>query len=474
MDKLEAISPVDGRYRRHTGLLADIFSEKALMKYRVMVEAEYLIALSEHPETDLREFSDEEKNLVRDLYRYFFLEDAHLIKTIETKDHGIKEINNGKKTNHDVKAVEYFMKYKLKDTSLADILEWIHFGLTSYDINNIAYALMLRDGVEQALLPDLEELYYKIRELAIQYKDLPMLARTHGQPASPTTFGKEFNVFASRLKRQIDQLKNFELLAKLNGATGNYNAHHAAYPDIDWIEFSRSFIERFNAGDYSEYNIKLKPDLVTTQIEPYDNYIELFDILKRINTILTDFTQDMWRYISDEWIVQKPVEGEVGSSTMAHKINPIDFENGEGNLAMANGLFETFARKLPVSRLQRDLSGSTVERNFGTAFGHCHIAYKSILRGLNKIHINEKKVVEELEKHPEVLSEAYQTILRREGVEMPYEKLKELTRGKQVTMDELVRFIDGLGVPEKVKEELRRLSPTNYIGLASKLAELDE
>lgn len=461
MDELEAISPIDGRYRRHTEPLADIFSEKGLIRYRIRVEGEYLLYLSEHPQIGTREFSGEEKDLIRRLYDVS-TEDAGIVKAIEVKGHG-----NIKATNHDVKAVEYFMKERLRGTSLDDSLEWIHFGLTSEDVNNLAYGLMLSDGVGGVVLPTVEELYGTIEELAQQYKDVPMLARTHGQPASPTTFGKEFKVFASRLRRQLDQLANYEILVKLNGATGNYDAHYVAYPQVDWIDFTRTFIERFNDGRI----IRLKPNVITTQIEPHDTYAELFDNLRRLNTILIDFDQDMWRYISDDWIKQKPVEGEVGSSTMPHKVNPIDFENSEGNLGIANSLLGYFATKLPISRLQRDLSDSTVERNFGVAVGHSLIGYKSAQKGLSKIAVNEQKIVEELESHPEVISEAIQTILRRERTSMPYERLKELTRGRKPTMDDFRMFIDGLNVSQEVKEELRQITPTNYTGIARLLVE---
>ncbi len=461
MDKLEAISPIDGRYRRYTEPLTEMFSEKGLIRYRVKVEGEYLLFLSEHPQIGTRAFSDEEKDLVRRLYDVS-TEDAGVVKAIEIKGYrGIKA------TNHDVKAVEYFMKDRLKGTSLEDSLEWTHFSLTSEDVNNLAYGLMLSDGVGKVVLPNAQELYETFEGLAKQHRDVPMLARTHGQPASPTTFGKEFKVFALRLRRQLDQLADYEILVKLNGATGNYDAHQVAYPKVDWIEFTEDFIERFN----NERRVRLKPNLVTTQIEPHDTYAELFDNLRRLNTILIDFDQDMWRYISDDWIKQKPVEGEVGSSTMPHKVNPIDFENSEGNLGLANALLGYFSSKLPVSRLQRDLSDSTVERNFGVALGHSLIGYKSAQKGLSKIAINEQKVVEELENHPEVISEAIQTVLRREGAEMPYERLKELTRGRKPTMDDFRRFIDGLDVSEAVKDGLRQISPTNYTGIARLLVE---
>lgn len=461
MDRLEAIGPIDGRYRRHTEPLSNIFSEKGLIKYRLKVEGEYLLFLSEHPQIATREFSEDERNLVRRLYN-ISVEEAGIVKAIEVK--GYKDI---KPTNHDVKAVEYFMREKLKETSLKDSLEWIHFALTSEDVNNLAYGLMLSDGLSEVVLPIADELYRTIEGLAQEYKNVPILARTHGQPASPTTFGKEFKVFASRLKRQLNQLESHEILVKLNGATGNYNAQYAAYPEVDWIRFTKEFVERFNEGR----GIRLKPNFVTTQIEPHDTYAELFDNLRRLNSIFINLDQDMWRYISDDWIKQRAVEGEIGSSTMPHKVNPIDFENSEGNLGIANALFEYFAVKLPVSRLQRDLSDSTVERNFGAALGYSLIGYNSALKGLSKIAVNEAKVIEELERHPEVISEAIQTVLRREGCEMPYERLKELTRGRKVTLDDLRTFINGLNVSDKVKEELGQITPINYTGISRLLVQ---
>ncbi len=458
MRPLEAISPIDGRYRRFTEPLAN-FSEKGLIKYRLTVEGEYLIALSDHSQIGVREFSHDEISLIRNLYN-ISTEEAEVVKAIEVKGHG-----STKPTNHDVKAVEYYMKEKLRGTSLEDCLEWVHFALTSEDTNNLAYALMLSDGVSGVIIPAAEELRETLDTLAIRYRDTPMLARTHGQPASPTTFGKEFKIFASRLEWQLGQLENYEILVKLNGATGDYNAHKIAYPEVNWIDFTRNFIEGFN----KRREIKLEPNFITAQIEPHDTYAELFDNIRRLNTILIDFDQDMWRYISDEWIVQKPVEGEVGSSTMPHKINPIDFENSEGNLGLANALFEFFSRKLPISRLQRDLSDSTVERNFGVALAHSLIGYKSASKGLSKIYVDERKVVEELDKHPEVISEAIQTVLRKDGIEMPYEKLKELTRGRKVTMADFKTFIEGLDISRELKDRLEAITPRNYTGLAQLL-----
>jgi len=461
MDSLDALSPLDGRYREKTKGLASIFSERGLMRHRLIVEGEYLIGLSEHPGVNVRSFSDEELGLIRGLYN-LSLDGAREIKAIETMGYwGIQ------KTNHDVKAVEYYIKRKLGSTSLEDCLEATHFALTSEDDNNLAYGMMLSEGLDHFILPALETLKGRIDEFAQRYRGLPMLSRTHGQPASPTTVGKEFKVFSSRLGRQIEKLRKQEILVKLNGASGNYNAHQVAYPSVDWIEFTKDFIEGFNKRGYP----RLVPNFVTTQIESHDSYAELFNTLGRINNILIDFSQDMWRYISDEWFVQKSVEGETGSSTMPNKINPIDFENGEGNAGLSNALSNFFSAKLPISRLQRDLSDSTVERNFGVAFGYSLVGYTSLLKGLGKLDMNVDRVTEDLENRPEVIAEAVQTILRRENVSGAYEQLKDLTRGKKVTMDDFGMFIAGLDVSDSVKEELRAINPRSYTGLADKLVD---
>ncbi len=456
---LNSISPIDGRYEKITSLLAPIFSERAFMRYRIVVEGEYLIALSEL-KVKLRKITSEEKKIIRALYNLTD-EDAQIISEIEKK--GYKNI---KATDHDTKSVEYFIKIKLEKTSLRDVLEWIHFGLTSEDTINLAYALMLRDGTT-LLLKHLNQVVKEINLLAKKHSGLGMLAQTHGQSATPTTFGKEFKNFSTRLERQINQLSKQEILCKLNGATGNYNAHLVAFPNENWTNFTENFIKILS--DFTPSTFRLVANLYTTQIEPHDSYIEIFDNLRRINTILLGMNQDIWRYISNEWIVQKPI-GDVGSSTMPHKINPIKFENSEGNLGMANAMFEFFGRKLPISRLQRDLSDSTVSRNLGTAFSHSLIAYEYLLKGLASIKVNQDKVREDLKAHPEVIAEAIQTILRREGTEMPYEKLKALTRGKQVTLFDIHKFINTLKVGDKVKKELLKITPLNYTGLASKLA----
>ena len=451
---MQAINPLDGRYYEKTRNLAPYFSEQALMKYRVMMEVKYLIALSQLGKTSLRKFNQNEISILLNLYEKFDDASYKKIKTFEAT------------TNHDVKAVEYFIKEKLKGTTLKDSIEWVHFAITSEDTNNIAYALILSDSLEQIMIPEIKKIILELNNLAKKYKNLPMLARTHGQPASPTTFGKEMKVFSARLEKRITGLQNIKIQAKLNGASGNWNAHVAAYPKIDWLKFTKDFINSFNLEPRTS---KLEPNLITTQIECHDSYVAVFDTLRRINTILLDFNQDMWRYISDNWIIQTPKKGEVGSSTMPHKVNPIDFENSEGNLGLANALFEFFARKLPISRLQRDLSDSTVERSFGTAFGHSYLAYTSLQKGLSKISVNEHKIKEDLLLHPEVIAEAIQTVLRRENYPIPYEALKELTRGKVLTIDDFEKFIDDLKISIKLKIELKKFTPLTYTGLASKL-----
>ncbi|OGG60468.1 adenylosuccinate lyase [Candidatus Kaiserbacteria bacterium RIFCSPHIGHO2_02_FULL_49_16] len=465
-EPLTAINSVDGRYRNLLEQFAERFSEFALIRARIKVECEYLLALAEEKELGIRKLTGEEKKLLSDLWR-ISIEDARVVKQIEKEGLPAQAGYEGiPATNHDVKAIEYYIKGKLAKTSLADISEFVHFALTSEDTDNIAYALLLGDVLDLELIPAIEDVRKYLAGLAEKYAATPMLARTHGQPASPTTFGKEMGVFEARITRQLEQLRERTVLVKFGGATGNFNAHVVAVPDIDWQEFAQKFIDELNKG----HKIKIELNTVTTQIEPHDTYAELFDNLRRINTILIGFSQDMWRYISDGWITQKPKAGEVGSSTMPHKVNPIDFENAEGNFGVANALFEHFSRKLPISRLQRDLSDSTVKRSFGTAFAHSLIGYKSLLRGLGKISVNESAMLEDLQAHPEVIAEAIQTVLRREGVDIPYEKLKELTRGREVTLADFARFIDGLSVSEKVKNHLKSLRPENYIGLAKKIA----
>ena len=465
LEPLTAISPVDGRYRATTAALADYFSEYALLKMRLTVECEYLIALAETTGVGVRPLTADEKTMLRAL-PHITVDDAQIIKKIERDGYG-----GIPATNHDVKAVEYFIKLRLKDSSLADVLEWVHFALTSEDVNSVAHALALRGALEGVMLPALGRVANEIVGLAQAHAESAMLARTHGQSATPTTFGKEMNVFAKRLERQVATVRNSSILVKWGGPSGNYNAQMVALPHLDWLAFAHSFAESLNAeAGGKTHLIRLALNEVTTQIEPHDTYAEMFDTLRRINTVLLDLSQDMWRYISDGWITQKPKEGEVGSSAMPHKVNPIDFENAEGNFGVANALFEHLSRKLPVSRLQRDLSDSTVARTFGTAFAHSLIGYNALMRGFGKVSVNEQAIRDALLAHPEVLAEAIQTVLRVADVEMPYEKLKALTRGKQVTLEDLATFIDGLDIDPETKARLKALRPGTYTGLAGVLA----
>ena len=459
-EPLTAISSIDGRYHNTSTELCEHFSEYGLIRKRLVVETEYLIALSETSGVGMRKLTEEEKVIVRQIPN-ISIEEAGIIKKIEKEGYdGIPA------TNHDVKAIEYYVKKRLSATSLKDIAEWTHFALTSEDINSVAYGMLLRGALQAVIAPALEDIRKSLMVLAKEHANTPMLSRTHGQSATPTTFGKEMRIFESRLARQLEQLRTRTILVKFAGATGNYNAHVVAIPDVDWRSFSRNLIARLNEG----YKIPLELNEITTQIEPHDTYAEMFDNMRRINTILIDLSQDIWRYVSDGWLTQKAKEGEVGSSAMPHKVNPIDFENAEGNFALANALFEHFSRKLPISRLQRDLSDSTVERSFGTAFAHSLIAYQSLARGLGKVSVNKEAMLEALQAHPEVLAEAIQTVLRKEGVEVPYEKMKAMTRGKKVTLDDFATFIDGLTVSPEVKKRLKALRPENYIGLAAKIA----
>lgn len=458
LESLTAVSSIDGRYRDIAGALTEHFSEYGLIQKRLTVECEYLMVLSR--EGIIRKLTKEEEALLQQL-PHISIDEAGIVKKIERE--GYEEIPA---TNHDVKAIEYFIKRKLRQTSLKDIAEWIHFGLTSEDVNSTAYGIALRGALQSEVIPAIEAVRATLDSLAKEHAGVPMLARTHGQSATPTTFGKEMRVFEDRLLRQMQQLSNRSILVKFGGATGGFNAHVAALPLVDWQEFAKKFVAQLNVG----YKIPLELNSVTTQIESHDTYAELFDNMRRVNTILTDFSHDMWRYISDGWIAQKQKEGEVGSSAMPHKVNPIDFENAEGNLGLASALFEHFSRKLPISRLQRDLSDSTVERMFGTAFAHSLVAYKALVRGIGKISVHVDAMRSALEMHPEIIAEAIQTILRRENVEVPYERLKELTRGKRVTIADFATFIDGLEVKEDVKKQLKEIRPENYLGLSEKIA----
>ncbi len=441
---LHAISPVDGRYADKTKPLAAFFSEKALIQYRVWVEVEYLIRLTSIPLPQLKGWKREWSEQLRGCYRNFSDADAQKVKDIE------------KRINHDVKAVEYYVKEKMQDIGAGQFSEFIHFGLTSQDINNTAFPLMIRDGLKKLIFPQLQQLRNKMYEMA-ENRNIPMLARTHGQPASPTGLGKEIMVFVERLDRQIKGLKKLPVTAKFGGATGNFNAHLVAYPDIDWIAFSNHFIK-----DLGLHRLKY-----TTQIQHYDNLAAIFDALARINTIMIDFARDIWTYIMLDYFKQKVVAGEVGSSAMPHKVNPIDFENAEGNLGIANTLLRFLSAKLPVSRLQRDLTDSTVLRNVGVPLAHMLIALKSLDKGIGKLIPNTKKIQSDLQENYLILAEAVQTILRREGVDKPYELLKALTRGQSlISKDKWTRFIHELPVKEMVKQELLAISPSSYTGYA--------
>ena len=442
---LTAISPIDGRYADKTASLVPFFSEMALIRYRVQVEVEYFIALCELPLPQLAAFPKEKYTDLRKLYQNFTEEEALKVKEIEQT------------TNHDVKAVEYFIKEAFDYLQLQPYKEFIHFGLTSQDINNTAIPLSIKEAVQQVYLPALEQLLGKLRSLVVQWKEVPLLARTHGQPASPTRLGKEFEVFVVRMEQQLQTLIAVPYAAKFGGATGNYNAHKVAYPNIDWKAFGTRFVEEI---------LVLHHSFPTTQIEHYDHLAALFDALKRINTILIDLNRDIWTYISMDYFKQQIKAGEVGSSAMPHKVNPIDFENSEGNLGIANALLEHLSAKLPISRLQRDLTDSTVLRNVGVPFGHILIALQSTLKGLNKLLLNEDKIREDLQDHWAVVAEAIQTILRREGYPNPYEALKALTRtNTAITAETISNFIDTLEVSEDVKAELKVITPENYTGV---------
>lgn len=442
---LQAISPIDGRYRSKVDTLAPFFSEFALIRYRVLVEIEYFIALSESGIKQLQPFPESTQEQLRDLYRNFTDTDAQAIKDIE------------KVTNHDVKAVEYFIKEQFDQLGLQAHKEFIHFGLTSQDINNTAIPLSIKDAVEEVYRNEIETLKEKLEQLAADWAHIPMLARTHGQPASPTRLGKEFYVFAVRIDEQLAMLDQVKHAAKFGGATGNYNAHHVAFPQINWRNFGEDFVEN---------KLGLSHSYPTTQIEHYDHMASLFDTLKRINTILIDLDRDIWTYISMDYFKQKIKKGEVGSSAMPHKVNPIDFENSEGNLGLANAIFEHLSAKLPISRLQRDLTDSTVLRNVGVPFAHTIIAIKATMKGLSKLLLNEDKIAQDLENNWAVVAEAIQTILRREAYPNPYEALKELTRtNDKITGQSIALFIDGLDISDAIKTEMKAITPATFTGI---------
>lgn len=442
---LNALTPIDGRYIKATEPLRHYFSESSLFRYRVLVEIEYFIALYNIGLEGFKPLTSDEISQLKSIYENFKTEDAQRIKAIEAT------------TNHDVKAVEYFIKEKIA-VSLPHLnSEFIHFGLTSQDINNTAIPRSLNDALRESILPSIEALADRLHEMAIAYKDVPMLAKTHGQPASPTKLGKEIYVFVERLMEQLKQLRSIPVTAKFGGATGNFNAHFVAYPTIDWVGFANNFVNN---------QLGLSRAQTTTQIEHYDNLAAIFDACKRINTILIDLSRDMWQYISMEYFKQKIKEGEIGSSAMPHKVNPIDFENAEGNLGLANAIFEHLSAKLPVSRLQRDLTDSTVLRNIGSPFAHSLIAFQALMKGLNKVILNEAAIESDLEKNWAVVAEGIQTVLRREGYPKPYEALKELTRtNTTITKESIHNFIETLNVSDVIKVELKRISPYNYTGV---------
>ena len=445
LTSLNAISPIDGRYRSKVSELAPFFSEEALIKYRVLVEIEYFIALCEIPLPQLKEVNVNVFDDLRAIYKNFSTEDALAIKKIESV------------TNHDVKAVEYFIKEKFDKLNLSKYKEFIHFGLTSQDINNTAIPLSIKEAINDVYVPEYTVVLNKLKALSKDWASISMLARTHGQPASPTRLGKEIEVFVVRLQEQFNLLNDIPSAAKFGGATGNFNAHHVAYPDIDWKAFGGKFVQE---------KLGLHHSFPTTQIEHYDHMAALFDTLKRINTIIIDLNRDIWTYVSMDYFKQKIKAGEVGSSAMPHKVNPIDFENSEGNLGIANAVFEHLSAKLPLSRLQRDLTDSTVLRNVGVPFGHTLIGFKSTLKGLDKLLLNETKFAEDLENNWAVVAEAIQTILRREAYPNPYEALKGLTRtNEKINKDSISNFIDTLEVSSTIKNELKRITPSNYTGI---------
>jgi len=451
LSPLTAVSPVDGRYASKTEALRPYFSEYGLIYHRVLVEVKWLQFLANNtPITEVPPFSETANNFLESIIENFNEDDAQRVKDIEST------------TNHDVKAVEYYLKEKIKDNAeLNAVSEFIHFACTSEDINNLSHALMLSTARDAVVLPEIDKIIHCLRSFAHDYAEIPMLSHTHGQPASPTTIGKEFANIVARLNRQRDQITNVNMLGKINGAVGNYNAHVSAYPELNWPELAEQFITSSLGLTFNPYTI---------QIEPHDYIAEYFDALSRCNNIILDMDRDIWTYISMGFFKQKVIKGEVGSSTMPHKVNPIDFENSEGNIGIANALFNHLSSKLTVSRMQRDLTDSTVLRNLGVGLAHCLIAYSSTMRGLNKLEVNESKLAEILDNNWEVLAEPIQTVMRRYGIENPYEKLKDLTRGSKISSETLETFIATLDIPDDAKAALQKLTPANYIGLAVKLA----
>ena len=450
-EPLKAISPLDGRYSKSTENLSDYFSEHALIKYRTKVEIEYLISLSLEKEIqELKPFSKKDKEKLRKIYTSFNLDDSKRVKAIEVA------------TNHDVKAVEYFIREKLEKINKKRIFPWIHFALTSEDINNLSYSLMWQEAFKKEFLPKLNEVIKKLKNISKQFANTPMLSLTHGQSATPTTFGKEIKVFTHRLNRQSSQMKNHTLLGKFSGATGTWAAHSIAYPKVNWLQFTRKFVS----------SLGLEPNLITTQIEPHDSVVESYHSIIRSNNILTDLCRDIWSYVSRGILKQKKIPGEVGSSTMPHKINPIQFENAEGNLGLATAIFDHLSNKLPISRMQRDLTDSTTLRNQGVAMGYSYLAYKNILKGLGRITVDKTKMKTELDSHWEVLAEAIQTILRKTGSDNAYEQLKNMTQGTEINQASILEFVKLLRIPEEEKNKLINLTPDQYIGIAGKLIDL--
>ena len=449
MEKLKALTPLDGRYADITKPLAEIFSECSLIKNRIKVEVEYLIFLSEFGRAKIiRRLKNKEKKSLRGIYKNFSLREAQKIKTIE------------RKTKHDIKAIELYLRNLLNHNKLKEINQFIHLGLTSDDVNNIAYSLMIKEAFESLLIPTLKELLKLLAELSIEHKNLPLLSRTHGQPASPTTLGKEFSVFVERLGNEVKKLLSKKLPGKITGATGNLNAHYISFPNIDWLKFSKEFIKKFG----------LEPKIVTTQVVPHEDISDILQNLIRINNIILELDVDMWLYISYGYFHQRLEKQQVGSSTMPHKVNPIDFENSEGNLKVANSLLWLLSNELQISRLQRDLSGSTIRRNYGTALGHCLIAYKSTIEGLRKITPNIDRIRRDLEENAQVVTEAFQIILKKHGYHDAYERITELSRGRTFSVNEIFRLIEKLKISRGIKKELKKIVPWTYLGVSEKLA----
>ena len=450
-EPLKAISPLDGRYSKSTKNLSNYFSEHALIRYRTKVEIEYLIALSIEKEIqELKPFSEKDKEKLRKIYTSFNIDDSKRVKAIEVA------------TNHDVKAVEYFIREKLEKINKKRLFPWIHFALTSEDINNLSYSLMWQEAFKKEFLPKLNEVIKKLKTISKQFANTPMLSLTHGQSATPTTFGKEIKVFIHRLNRQSSQMKKHTLLGKFSGATGTWAAHSIAYPKVDWLQFTRKLVS----------SLGLEPNLITTQIEPHDSVVESYHSIIRSNNILTDLCRDIWSYVSRGILKQKKIPGEVGSSTMPHKINPIQFENAEGNLGLATAIFDHLSNKLPISRMQRDLTDSTTLRNQGVAMGYSYLACKNILKGLARITVDKTKMKTELNSHWEVLAEAIQTILRKTGSDNAYEQLKNMTQGTEITQSTIVEFVKLLHIPKEEKDKLITLTPQEYIGIAPKLIDM--